>query len=283
MTEMSAPPIRYGMRRYALIDRGQEMTVAEGQAWTPVVPLWLAEVAAQLPVLLEITRLESQASVALECWTEQARKSDGGCGITLLDTAVSGEVLLEHLCGNLLWPGADGRRHLLRYFDARVMAQLEWLLTGSALDRLLGPICEWHLALDGGWHTIAAEGSRPYVPPPSGMDTCTALAWMDVITPAIAEAGPTNVKQRQRMAQRAYELLWTAQRRFGLRDRMDLSLFVQHGLCLHPQFHDHPLVRRPLEQQHGSDFCYRLIAAQWGADALQRVRADLIHLRGELQ
>lgn len=275
--------MRQAMRRYVLIDRGGEMEVADALPWRIVAPPWLVEVQAQLPMLLDVEALGAQPQDVLRTWTEQARHSEAGCGITLLDTAASTDALVEHLCDSMLWVGHDGRRHLLRYFDARVMAQLEWLLHGAALTRLLGPVHEWHLYLDGNWHCIAAEGGRVFVPAPSGMDTATALTWLDVITPAVTAASPTDVKHRQRMAQRAYALLWKAQKRFGLRERKDLALFAEHGLSLHPEFHDHPLVRRPLEQLHGGDLSYRALAAHLDADTLQRIRADLIHLRGETQ
>ncbi len=283
MDEMKAPPMRQGMRRYVLIDRGQDMEIPEELLWRTVAPPWLAEVQSQLPILLDMEALGAQPQDVLRTWTEQAHHSEAGCGITLLDTAASADALVEHLCNSMLWDGHEGRRHLLRYFDARVMAQLEWLLHGAAWTRLLGPVHEWHLFLDGGWHCIAAEAGQVFVPTPSGMDTATALTWLDVITPAITTASPKDVKHRQRMAQRAFALLWTAQKRFSLRERKDLALFAEHGLSLHPEFHDHPLVRRPLEQLHGSDMSYRALMAHLDTDTLQRIRADLIHLRGEPQ
>lgn len=152
----------------------------------------------------------------------------------------SAQETADHWAKNLLQTDDQGRRCVLRFFDARVLA-LMWPVLAPAQRRgLLGPVQTWY-ALD------ACAKLTPYVAPGRSQmpmeitdEQWAAFHRHGIVNRALALfMNDVERQPRQEEVEAAVNCAGRAEQ-FGLWDHEDTIAFVRHALAWHPNFDAHP-------------------------------------------
>ncbi|KWA25545.1 hypothetical protein WT37_03640 [Burkholderia territorii] len=156
--------------------------------------------------------------------------------------------VVDHWSTSLVQFDNLGRRCLLRFYDARVLALMWPALSPVQRRRLLGPVQTWY-ALDA-----CAELVTYTAPGRSQSDLEIEDAqWIEfhrhgIINRALAlfmnDAGRQPTQQE---VQAAVDSAGRAEQ-YGLRDHEDKIAFVGHSLAWHSSFDAHPAMRSVLEE-----------------------------------
>jgi hypothetical protein len=164
--------------------------------------------------------------------------------------------VVDHWSDSLLQFDNQGRRCLLRFYDARVLALMWPALSPTQRRYLLGPVQTWY-ALDA-----CAELATYTAPGRSQSELEIEDAqWIEfhrhgVINRALALF--MNSEERQPLQQEVQAAVDSAGRaeQHGLRDHEDKIAFVGHALAWHPSFDAHPAMAPVLEKvSRGDLYC----------------------------
>ncbi|QTD93118.1 DUF4123 domain-containing protein [Burkholderia anthina] len=164
--------------------------------------------------------------------------------------------VVDHWSDNLLQVDDQGRRCLLRFYDARVLALMWPVLSSAQRRRLLGPVQTWH-ALD------ACAELTTYTAPGRSQSALEIedAQWIEFHRHAIANRALAlfmNDVERQPVQQEVQTAVESAGRAelHGLRDREDKIAFVGHALAWHSSFDAHPAMAPVLEKvSRGDLYC----------------------------
>ncbi|MBR8319407.1 MULTISPECIES: DUF4123 domain-containing protein [Burkholderia cepacia complex] len=179
--------------------------------------------------------------------------------------------VVDHWSDSLLQVDDQGRRCLLRFYDARVLALMWPALTATQRRRLLGPVQTWY-ALDA-----CAELATYAAPGRSQSDLEIEDAqWTEFHRHAVVNRALAlfmNDVERQPVQQEVQTAVDSAGRaeQHGLRDREDKIAFVGHALAWHPSFDAHPAMAAVLEKVSGGDL-YCAAASELDPRVVEEIR-----------
>ncbi len=242
-------PIRLlGTHAYALVDRaalGSELP----PDWplVPLAPRGLENDARHLPGLLPLEDMtEAQRTDLLEK-LDHPFAGHPPPVVTLLDSGSDLEQMRLHWVSRLTVYLPGGRRALLRSYDPRVFAQLQWMFSPAQLAALFGPIRRWTVWLDGQWQSI-----RP--PLHDGLTGGAIDAGQAALLARIGQINEVlfTLPQQQRhphaKVSRAIDALLVRAREHGLRREDDQCAFARRGMTVHPHFDRAPRIQTLLHE-----------------------------------
>lgn len=178
-------------------------------------------------------------------------------------------------------PGPTGTRVCFRFYDPRVLAQLERVLEPNQLSALIGPIDQWiYLDIDHRLRQINPHGHKRYL----GRPHFTAAQWQSIkrigqvnqylelyrTLPEEDKNGPASSAD--------IDDLLIAANEYKLAGN-DIGAFVLHGLVVKTDFYLHPLMQRLLrrvdEQTSYIELTDRLSDEEWDAISTRIVEESL--------
>jgi hypothetical protein len=243
-----------------------------------LVPAQLTRSAGVMPVLYDIagaTPLVREAALVLAL----AQEADGDdlwlCALLDVDENVTKPALAQALTTRLVLPLPGVGQCFFRYFDPRVLVQLQWLFTPAQMAWLMGPVRRWKYSIAGAWE----EMSRPAVfaaeSPSITAHQAFALQRMNVINTLLERLQPASVSAYRSTGQAILRQLEKA-RDHGLQRLQDQEEYAWHGLTVHPDFDRHPLMQEKLANLPAdADFPYRVATADLRPQDFDRIRDDL--------
>jgi hypothetical protein len=263
---------------YAISDGAIDKRMPAEPVGRPLVPGRLADSAGVMPRLHDLGGAAPRArEVALALLHAQQEEGYPAwlCALIEVDDDCRADYLVHILVERLVLVLPGVGPCLFRYFDPKVLVQLEWLLTDPQMAWLMGPVRQWKYAIDGQWRTLP----RPDTLAPRGLQPTTrqafALRHMQVLNEVLARLPPGPIADRQERGRRILDHLETAAGH-GLRKLRDLQAYAWHGMTVHPRFDTHPLMQQRLQSLPlDADFPYCAAIADLTAGDYDLIREDL--------
>lgn len=261
---------------YALVDQLAVDSLPDDLPVLPLVPHKLEKDAHLLPLLVVLSELSQERRLELQAQQDMA-SANGQAPLftTLLSSPADPNKMRLHLKERLIVRLADNAKALLRYYDPRVFAQLQWILPTQCLASLFGPITQWSVYLDDTWHSDSAPSEAHSVwlvdkPSSARLERIAMINQTLALLPLETRAG-----KRTQLGEQIDRLLVYAQERYGFEREADRIAFALHSISVHPQFDLHASIRTLIaslteQQQTYSDATALLEPAAW-----QRIAQDL--------
>lgn len=230
----------------------------ESAGWS-LAPERLRDSALMLPYLLPLDALD---------------QSDQTACCALLESDQGAHMLAAHLRRQLVMIGPDGLSMLLRLYDARVMAQLRWILTTNQIAALLGPVRCWSFEYRGQRETLSREGSQPnrgWHPTPVQY---VQIERIGLINRVLAKADAASAAAVSADGQ-AIDVWLRRGLDHGLARQQDLVTFGLQGLTRHADFDRHRRIRQLLAEARAGRRPYYSASRGLSEDDWQRMAVDL--------
>jgi len=224
-----------------------------------IVPAVMPELKGVMPMLYSVEHPEQQlpAIEAIAARDQQSGLAPRVCA--LLETDANAEALMEHVSGMIALPRESGGRSVFRFYDPRVIRNLEWVLRGEQLSLVFGPVQRWRHFSGNGW--VAME--RPAVAPAERLSLSTdqwaTLRRLHLIEQALASIRDAGEPVDQQTP-RKLDALFAKGAHYQLAGE-DLAVFAVQGALVSANFDRHPSVAAAL--QPGQNSSYSEITAQW--------------------
>ncbi|WP_233233154.1 DUF4123 domain-containing protein [Bordetella sp. LUAb4] len=243
-----------------------------------LVPAPLTRSAGVMPRLYDIasaTPLTREAALVLALAQEAEGDALWCCGLLDVDENVTQAALAQALTTRLVLALPGTGQCFFRYFDPRVLVQLQWLFTPAQMAWLMGPVRRWKYNIAGAWE----EMRRPQVfaaeSPGITAQQAFALQRMNVINTLLDRLQPPSVAAYRGAGQGILRQLEKA-RDHGLRRLQDQEEYAWHGMTVHADFDRHPLLQERLANLPTDvDFPYRVATANLRPEDFDRIRDDL--------
>jgi hypothetical protein len=253
---------------YALIDQLAVANIPNDLPVLPLVPSELKKEAHLLPLLLPLYELnEDTRSTLIENEARAIAIGQPPLISTLLASPADPKKLSIHLTERLVIRLSLRIKALLRYYDPRVFAQLQWILPKPQLCSLFGPIENWSIYLDGAWQRIDA----PVVGAAIWSTDATMSARLErigMINQALARLPSPRNGTRAQLGEQIDRFLVHARDCYQLNHDEDMVSFAVHALNVNPNFDQHPIIKSLIgrlaqEQQTYSDATALLDESVW--------------------
>lgn len=208
------------------------------------------------PLLPQLICLESLSLTQREHLAkriEQYAKRGSAFLSALLQSEADADEMVSHFRFTLeqARPGSR-RRWWLRCYDPRVFRHLCWLLETASMDRLLGPITCWRWPDQYGQWQALERNEAPDLA--IRIPLLSASQWSSIDRMASLNAIIDRLAMLKPEAAVSFDdygeldgLLVKAQQ-LGLTDAEDQQLHAEQAARFHPHIHDHPEMRRRLDQ-----------------------------------
>lgn len=208
------------------------------------------------PLLPQLVCLESLSLTQREHLAkriEQYAKRGSVFLSALLQSEADTEEVIRHFRFTLeqARPGSR-RRWWLRCYDPRVFRHLCWLLETASMDRLLGPITCWRWPNQyGQWHALERHetsdlSTRAPLLSASQWSCIDRMASLNAVIDRLAMLKPEAVASFDDY--RDLDGLLVKAQQLGLADAEGRQLYAEQAARFHPHIHDHPEMRRRLDQ-----------------------------------
>lgn len=239
--------------QYVLIDQGYvgEMHLPETY---PVISLAPEEGRKQkqlYPVLLSFSELETKDKKhLLEQMVYEIKEGyPPTLGMFIQAPKIGIKDLADCLKERVVIQDPQHNHYLLRYFDARVLVQLSWMLPETTLQQLAGPIGAWTFYLDNEYHTL--ETKQPLQPNSSFSNRSVDINQLNdinIINRTLEKINFTGtLDERVETGKQIYAILPQAQQ-YQITEQDDLVLFATQHQLLPEQFEQHPKMAALLNQ-----------------------------------
>lgn len=232
---------------YALVDRealGGE--VPPDWPLIPLVPRGLESDAQRLPALLPLEEMAEAQRMDLLETLDNPLADDPLPVVTLLDSDIDLEQMRVHWVNRLIVHLPGGQQALLRSYDPRVFAQLQWMSSPAQLAALFGPIRRWTIWLDGRWQSIRPPAHDGLPGGAISAEQAALLARIGQINEVLFSL-PEQQRHPHEKASRAIDALLVRAQANGLRREDDQRTFALRGMTVHPHFDRDPQVQTLLQ------------------------------------
>ena len=234
-------------------------------------PVWFRGDENLLPALVNLRDLgPSQAEVLLDDF-DSARKSRQTPAVTQLLVTDADEAVLRRHLAHYLTIRHNHKPALFRYYDARVLQQLTWMLTVVQLNELLGPIERLAYWVGGEWHALDNTGEKQ----PGPRIDAQRIARIGAINEIVGDADRPGREVLLETSCGAEAALIRAEKH-GLTDEDDRIAFARHVVSVHPRLDAHPTVAALLKSAEKGN-PYRDAAALLSDGDWQRIVQELEH------
>lgn len=243
----------------------------------PVVPTCLENEAHLLPLLISLRELSAkQVEWLLDNLSPLADKSASPICATLLASTAETKDLVGHLSARVLIRRLDkvGGTALLRYYDPRVFAQLQWMLSIYQMRALFGPVDLWSIYLEGAWHTVQRsqlELSNWVI----DAKCCARLDRIGLINETLRGMPSALRGAHTEIGKAIDESLIYAQQHYQFERNEDRVAFALHAMTVHREFDRHPTIQNLIGQLATESQTYADATALLNESDWQRIGIDL--------
>ena len=228
---------------YALVDReALGGNVPADWPLIPLVPRGLENDARRLPALLPVEAMTEDQRMALLETLDNPPAGYPLPVVTLFDSHIDPEQMRVHWVNRLLVRVPGGQQFLLRSYDPRVFAQLQWMFSLAQLAALFGPIQRWTICLEGHWHGIRPPEHDDLSGGAIGAEQAALLARIGPINEVLFKL-PQEQRHAHEQASRAIDALLVRAQAHGLHRQDDQHTFALRGMTVHPHFDRDPQVQ----------------------------------------
>lgn len=219
----------------AIVDRASAgHSVALFEQMHDIVPQTLENQADLLPCLVPLARQPPDVRNLLQAW--QVQHHPALCAL-LQGEVIAMAPLARFLANRLVWPHRQAQL-LLRYYDPRVLAQLQWMLDAGQAELFVPPGYHWHY-FDGQHWVVLQNSHAPAMFPMIHAPQWDAIERIGVIN-QVLQAMPQLYAQGVATASRqTLALLQDGQRALALETPEDLASYAQWGWRLGADFLHH--------------------------------------------
>jgi hypothetical protein len=247
---------------YGLVDR----SALREEAWhkalplIPIVPKMLRSDEEKMPALLPFDPNESYMALLADNLEQAAKAPSKHLFCCMLDVMpnVSQSHLLQHLKRHLVLTCMHGpiwNRYFLRYYDPRVMPHLVRIFRPAQIRSLLGVVTKWTIRFQREWIALPLPDEGP-ARSFWGVDTEQESRIKRILT---LNRVLTNWKEQRGSPWANYEeytdaidyvekAVDCAQKRYGIYDEDEISLFAFHALKHGCEFHFHSIIQTHLSR-----------------------------------
>jgi len=263
---------------YAIADGVLTHAGPTRMACQTLVPAQLTRSAGVMPRLYDIasaTPLTREAALVLALAQEAEGDALWFCGLLDVDENVTQAVLAQALTARLVLSLPGAGQCFFRYFDPRVLVQLQWLFTPAQMAWLMGPVRRWKYSIAGAWEEVRRPDMFAAESPGITAHQAFALQRMNVINTLLERLQPPSVAAYRGTGQGILRQLEKA-RHHGLQRLQDQEEYAWHGMTVHADFDRHPLMQEKLANLPAdADFPYRVATADLRPEDFDRIRDDL--------
>ncbi|MFC4278638.1 hypothetical protein [Achromobacter aloeverae] len=263
---------------YAIADGALAHAGPARMASQALVPAQLARSAGVMPRLYDIasaTPLTREAALAMALAQEADGEALWLCGLLDVDEGVDQATLARALTTRLVLPLPAVGPCFFRYFDPRVLIQLQWLFTPAQMAWLMGPVRCWKYSIGGAWEDMRRPEVFAAESPGITRRQAFALQRMNVINTLLERLRPASVAALRGAGQDILRQLEKA-RDHGLARLQDQEEYAWHGVTVHPEFDRHPRMQALLANLPAdADYPYRVATADLRPEDFDRMREDL--------
>lgn len=255
--------------QYLIIDR---MRVANVPDILPLIELVTPLTSAQAhlyPWLLSLNSLSSTEWDWVEAQFRHSLMNEQPSGLLFIRSDQPVAVVRHHLTNTLFISDPQHRKHILRYYDPRVLFHLSWIMDGWNLANLLSvhDISEWTFCLDRQWHTLAFnENSLPEPIIQDKDQLFIHIQRIGLINDVLARI-PTHsadLFQREQVSRDIFQLL--AMGETWLTHPDDLCEFAYDGIQHGNNFYHSGAIQTLLEDSKNAPGIYCQVARSWGQE-----------------
>lgn len=264
--------------QYLVIDRLSAGALPDTLPLTELVTPLTASQAHLYPWLLSLNTL----SVADWIWLEeQFRLSAKNCGrppgCLLLTSHQPESVVRSHLINMLFISDEQRKRHMLRWFDPRVLFHLCWMMDARSLADMLhiSDIPDWTYWLNGRWQTLSFEKNNT---PDEGLSEphrlFNQLQYIGLINDVLAALPDAeDLAQREQLSRQIYHLAEIGEN--WLSNSRDLREFILHGMEYGAHFYESEMIQSLLKKSIKTANVYYQVTRNWNDEQWQAARPDL--------
>jgi hypothetical protein len=243
-----------------------------------LVPGQLERSAGVMPLLYDIasaTPMARESALALALSQEAEDEALWLCGLLDVDENVTKAVLAQALVTRLVLPLPGVGQCFFRFFDPRVLIQLQWLFTPAQMAWLMGPVRRWKYNIAGAWEEMRRPDVFAADSPGITTQQAFALQRMNVINTLLERLQPATIAAHRSAGQDILRQLEKAHAHGVLR-LQDQEDYAWHGMTVHPDFDRHPLIKARLSALPAdADFPYRVATSDLTQQDFDRIRDDL--------
>ncbi|MDT4307834.1 DUF4123 domain-containing protein [Klebsiella aerogenes] len=233
---------------FAIIDRVQHPDIDKSWPVLEIVSPMLKPQAHLYPWLLPLKELNAGDWNMLMTDLRQAKKPESPPLCSLLirsDRAVS--EIRGLLIKAMHFTDENHRRHILRYYDPRVLFHLSWMFTYRQLMELIPvqQVSHWTLWIEGQWHSLLCHHSEKMFPSieHEAVFPAVRLKNIGLINRVLMEIPfITDIAERRSCSQRIEKLV-NQGLSLGLTHHNDLIAFACSGLTRAPDFWRIPIIQ----------------------------------------
>ena len=267
-------PLSLSAHQYLVIDRLSAGALPDTLLLTELVTPLTAPQAHLYPWLLSLNTL----SVADWRWLEEqfrlsAKNSGRPPGCLLLTSHQSESVVRSHLINILFISDEQRKRHMLRWFDPRVLFHLCWMMDARSLADMLHirDIPDWTYWLNGRWQTLSFEkDNAPEGELPEPHRLFNWLQHVGLINDVLAILpDEADLSEREQLSQQVLHLAETGKN--WLSDYRDLREFVLHGIKNGPRFYESEMIQSLVKKDGKTPGVYYQVTRSWNDDQWQAV------------
>lgn len=236
-----------------------------------LVPSWLKTQADQLPRLVDLHNLSGEALAGLVARIDtDIADGETPCVGMLIFADEPADAIAAHLVSRMTVMSGKSKA-LLRYYDARVMCHLQWMLEAAEQAWLFGRIDRCAGWAFGRWRAFRG----PEVTPAAlNAVQLTRVARIGTINEVLSSSQADGFVSDLTASARCVENALINAEQWGLVDEQDQIAFATQALTLHPRLDRHPEVVRLLSQRE-FDLTYRDASHLIGDDGWRRIQSEL--------
>ena len=267
-------PLPLYAHQYLVIDRLSAGPLPDTLPLTELVTPLTALQTHLYPWLLPLNTL----SVADWRWLEEqfrlsAKNSGRPPGCLLLTSHQSEPLVKSHLINMLFISDKQRKRHMLRWFDPRVLFHLCWMMDARSLADMLHirDIPDWTYWLNGRWQTLSFEkDNAPERELPEPHRLFNQLQHVGLINDVLATIpDEADLSQREQLSQQALHLAETGKN--WLNHSRDLQAFVLHGIKYGPHFYESEMIQSLVKKDGKTPGVYYQVTRSWNDEQWQAV------------
>ncbi|MFK3663165.1 DUF4123 domain-containing protein [Scandinavium sp. NPDC088450] len=252
--------------QYLVIDR---MRVANKLVTLPLIELVTPLTRAQAhlyPWLLSLNSLSSTEWDWVENLFRQSIVSEQPSGLLLLKSEQPEAVVRHHLTNALFITDPQRQKHILRYYDPRVLFHLSWIMDAWNLSNLLNAhdISDWTFCIDRQWHTLSfSDNSHPEPVIQDRHQLFSDIQRIGLINVVLARITSHSVgfSRRQQLSRDIFQLLVAGET--WLTHAADLCEFAYDGIQYGKNFYHSTFIKTLLEDSKNTPGIYCQIARSW--------------------